>query len=102
MELPTKTPTPVQSTPPSSSFASEIACRAATNPNCDERLMRLDSLLSKYWLSSYPHTRAPIFNGRFEKMLFSNELTPQEPANNLFQNSLRLQPNGLATPIPVT
>ncbi len=37
-----------------------------------------------------------------EKIVSSNDRTSERPSNNPSQNSIILQPNGLATPIPVT
>src|SRR5215211_5233759 len=102
MELPINTPTSWQSTSWFSSIACTTACCAATSANCEERLMRLSSLLSKYWLSSYPRTTAPIFDCSPENILPSNVPTPECPAVSASQNSVTLQPNGLASPIPVT
>src|SRR5690606_338209 len=52
MELPTMTPKFWRFIDSLSNFACDIASSAATKPNCDERLMRRDSLLSKYLASS--------------------------------------------------
>ncbi len=82
--------------------ASEAASRAAATANCMSRIITLsDFFFSMYLCGSNPFTSAAILvgNPRVSKRVMRE--TPDLRAVRLVQNSSRLRPRGLITPIPV-
>src|SRR4029079_2394056 len=68
----------------------------------DDRLMRRTSFDSKCWRSSKPDSRAPMRVSTRANSGSGIAITPDLPAKRPSQNVSTEQPNGLASPIPVT